>query len=83
VAIKEQLFNLELFNSDFAAFPKMVFKKVFDCHCFMRFNDWFCDVEDYRMLQVFLMAINEPVLYCAVPEFYNCSDVAIDLTKTH
>jgi hypothetical protein len=61
----------------------MVFKRVFDCHYFMRFNDWFCDVEDYRMLQAFLTAINEPVLYCAVPEFYNCSDVAIDLTKTH
>jgi hypothetical protein len=81
MAMEKHLFNLKLFSHDFAVFPKMVFNKVFDHHYFMRFNDWFHDPEDYRMLQIFLTAINEPVLYCSVPAFYDCPDVAINLAK--
>jgi hypothetical protein len=76
-------FDLGLFNSDYAVFPKMVFKKVFECHYFMKFNDWFNAVEDYQILQILLAAINEPILSCAVPEFYDCPDVVIDLTQSH
>ncbi len=30
-----------------------------------------------------MQAINEPWLYCAVPDFYNCPDLKIDSNKTH
>ncbi len=81
--MKEKLFNLHLFNLNKTVFPKMVFKKKFDTHLFMNLEDWFNQKEDYRDLQCFLQAINEPYLYCAVPDVYNCEDLKFDITKTH
>jgi hypothetical protein len=81
--MKEKLFNLELFNPQTTAFPKMVFKQQFDTYLFMNLEDWFNNAEDYHDLQCFLQAINEPYLYCAAPDFYNCPDLKIDITKSH
>jgi hypothetical protein len=81
--MKKTLFNLDIFSLEKTAFPKMVFKKKFDTHLFMNLEDWFSNAEDYRDLQCFLQAINEPYLYCAVPDFYNCPDLKIDSTKSH
>jgi hypothetical protein len=81
--MKKTLFNLELFNLKRAVFPKMVFKKKFDTHLFMNLEDWFNNAEDYRDLQCFLQAINEPYLYCSVPDIYNCPDIKIEITKSH
>jgi hypothetical protein len=81
--MKNKLFNLDLFNPDFAVFPKMVFKERFEHYYFMTFNDWFHQAFDYKMLQMFLEAINEPYLYCAVPDFYNCPTIKIDVSKSH
>ncbi len=80
---KEKLFNLHLFSKSKTAFPHMVFKTKFDCHLFMNIEDWFHNEQDYRDLQCFLEAINEPFLYCAVPEIYNCADLKIDIKSTH
>ncbi|MFM2266821.1 MAG: hypothetical protein RL757_262, partial [Bacteroidota bacterium] len=81
--MKKKLFNLPLFNPNTTVFPKMVFKKKFDAHLFMNLEDWFNNEEDYRDLQCFLQAINEPYLYCAVPDCYHCSDLKFDISKTH
>jgi hypothetical protein len=81
--MKKTLFNLDLFSLEKTAFPRMVFKKKFDTHLFMNLEDWFNNAEDYHDLQCFLQAINEPYLYCAVPDFYNCPDFKIDITKSH
>ncbi|MEY4904024.1 MAG: hypothetical protein RLZZ292_1839 [Bacteroidota bacterium] len=81
--MKEKLFNLELFSPEFAVFPKMVFKQQFDYHYFLTFNDWFDDAYEYKMLQMFLEAINEPFLYCAVPDFEQCPTLKIDVSKSH
>jgi hypothetical protein len=81
--MKNKLFNLNLFSLEHTVFPKMVFKKKFDTHLFMNLEDWFDNAEDYRDLQCFLQAINEPYLYCAVPDFYNCPDLKIAVTKSH
>jgi hypothetical protein len=77
--LKEKLFNLPLFNPNFAVFPQQVFKENFDYHYFLDFNDWFSHQEGFTALKVFLEAINEPYLYCAVPEIYNCPDLKIDM----
>jgi hypothetical protein len=77
------LFNLELFNPKTTVFPKMVFKKKFDTHLFMNLEDWFSNAEDYRDLQCFLQAINEPFLYCAVPNFHKIPDLKFDISKSH
>jgi hypothetical protein len=81
--IKAQLFNLPLFNPDTAVFPQQVFKQPFDEYLLMNLEDWFNNEEDYNCLCHFLKAINEPYLYCAVPDFYGCPDLKIDITKTH
>ncbi len=81
--MKEKLFNLHLFNPKFAVFPQQVFKEKFDFHYFMYFNGWFNDAPDFDLLRVFLEAINEPFLYCSVPDFYNCPDIAIDMSLGH
>ena len=81
--MKNKLFNLHLFNPDTTVFPKMVFKKKFDTHLFMNLEDWFNNEEDYRDLQCFLQAINEPYLYCAIPDAYKCSDLKIENTVSH
>jgi hypothetical protein len=81
--MKEKLFNLHLFSPKYSVFPKMVFKEKFDYHYFMVFNDWFDAYEDFDMLRVFMEAINEPYLYCAVPDFYNCPDLKIDISIGH
>jgi hypothetical protein len=81
--MKEKLFNLPLFNPEFAVFPKMVFKEVFDYHYFMFSNHWFDSEEDFNMLRIFMEAINEPYLYCAVPDFDNCPDLKIDMSLGH
>lgn len=80
---KEKLFNLHLFNKSKMVFPEMVFKTKFDCHLFMNIEDWFNNEDDYKDLQCFLEAINEPFLYCAVPEIYNCVDLKIDIKTNH
>jgi hypothetical protein len=79
--IKNQLFNLELFNPDFAVFPKQVFKEKFDEYLFMNLEDWFNNENDFNCLHFFLEAINEPYLYCAVPAHHNLSDLKIDHNK--
>lgn len=81
--MKEKLFNLPLFSPKFSVFPKMVFNEKFDYHCFMVFNDWFDTFEDFDMLRVFMEAINEPYLYCSVPDFYNCPDLKIEMRLGH
>jgi hypothetical protein len=81
--IKTQLFNLHLFNPDFTVFPQQVFKEPFDEYAFMNLEDWFNNEDDYNCLRYFLQAINEPYLYCAVPEYCNCPDLKIDTTKNH
>ncbi len=81
--MKNKLFNLALFSRETTAFPKMVFKKKFDTHLFMNLEDWFNNAEDYRDLQCFLQAINEPYLYCAVPDCYDCPDFRIEISKSH
>jgi hypothetical protein len=81
--MKEKLFNLHLFNPKFAVFPKMVFKEAFDYHYFMDFNHWFDSEEDFNMLRIFMEAINEPNLYCAVPDFDNCPDLKIEMCLGH
>lgn len=79
--IKNQLFDLELFKPDFAVFPKQVFKEKFDEYLFMNLEDWFNNEDDFNCLHFFLEAINEPFLYCAVPEFYQLTDLKIDHKK--
>jgi hypothetical protein len=79
--IKNQLFNLELFNSDFAVFPNQVFKEKFDEYLFMNLEDWFNNEDDFNCLHFFLEAVNEPFLYCAVPEFYKIPDLKINHAK--
>ncbi len=81
--MKEEIFNLELFNPKLTVFPKMVFKKKFDTHLFMNLEDWFNNADDYRDLQCFMQAINESYLYCAVPNFHNCPDLKWDISKSH
>jgi hypothetical protein len=81
--IKTQLFNLHLFNPDFTVFPKQVFKEPFDEYVFMNLEYWFNNEGGYNCLRHFLQAVNEPYLYCAVPDFYNCPDLKIDSNKTH
>jgi hypothetical protein len=81
--MKNKLFNLTLFNGKTTVFPKMVFKKKFDMHLFMNLEDWFNNAEDYRDLQCFMQAINEPFLYCAVPNFYKFPDLKWDISKSH
>jgi hypothetical protein len=83
LTMKKALFNLELFNPKTTVFPKMVFKKKFDTHLFMNLEDWFNNAEDYNDLQCFMQAINEPYLYCAVPDFYNFPDLKFDISKSH
>jgi hypothetical protein len=78
--LKEKIFNLHLFNQKFAVFPQQVFREIFDFHYFMNFNDWFSHEDDFIALKIFLEALNEPYLYCAVPEFYNCPDLKIDMS---
>jgi hypothetical protein len=81
--IKAQLFNLHLFNPDTAVFPQQVFKEPFDECLLMNLEDWFNNEEDYNCLRHFLQAINEPYLYCAVPDFYGCPNLKIDTNKAH
>jgi hypothetical protein len=83
LTIKKALFNLELFNQKTTVFPKMVFKKKFDMHLFMNLEDWFSNPEDYRDLQCFMQAINEPFLYCSVPNFHKIPDLTFDISKSH
>jgi hypothetical protein len=83
LTIKKTLFNLELFNPKTTVFPKMVFNKKFDTHLFMNLEDWFDNAEDYRDLQCFMQAINEPFLYCAVPDFHKMPDLKFDISKSH
>jgi hypothetical protein len=83
IAMKNALFNLDLFNPEKTAFPRMVFNKKFDTHLFMNLQDWFHDAEDYHDLQCFMQAINEPYLYCSVPDCYNCPDIKFDISKSH
>jgi hypothetical protein len=83
LTIKKALFNLELFNPKTTVFPKMVFKKKFDMHLFMNLEDWFRNPEDYRDLQCFMQAINEPFLYCSVPNFHKIPDLTFDISKSH
>jgi hypothetical protein len=83
LTMKKALFNLELFNPKITVFPKMVFKKKFDTHLFMNLEDWFNNVEDYRDLQCFMQAINEPFLYCSVPDFHKMPDLTFDISKSH
>jgi hypothetical protein len=79
--IKNQLFDLELFNPDFSVFPKQVFKEKFDEYLFMNLEDWFNNEADFNCLHFFLEAINEPHLYCSVPEFFQLPDLKIDHNK--
>ncbi len=78
---KNELFNLHLFNPDFAVFPQQVFKEKFDEYLFMNLEDWFNNEADFNCLHFFLEAINEPKLYCAVPEYYQLPDLKIDHSK--
>jgi hypothetical protein len=80
--VKQQLFNLHLFNPDYTVFPQQVFKQRFDEYWFMNLEDWFNNEEDYNCLKVFMQAINEPYLYCSAPDFYHCPDVKIDIHNT-
>jgi hypothetical protein len=41
------------------------------------------NAEDYRDLQCFMQAINEPLLYCAVPDFHKMPDLKFDISKSH
>ncbi len=79
--IKNQLFNLHLFNPDFAVFPDQVFKEKFDEYIFMNLEDWFNNADDFNCLHFFLEAINEPFLHCAVPEYYKLPNLKIDHAK--
>jgi hypothetical protein len=81
--MKNKLFNLKLFTPEVAVFPKQVFKKKFDVHLFMNLEDWFNNAEDYNDLRCFLEAINEPYLYCAVPDCFGCPDFRIETSKKH
>lgn len=81
--VKQQLFNLHLFNSDYTVFPQQVFKQPFDEYWFMNLEDWFNNETDYDCLRHFLQAINEPYLYCAVPGYCDCPDVKVEVSKTH
>jgi hypothetical protein len=79
--IKNRLFNLELFNPDFAVFPQQVFKGKFDKYLFMNLEDWFNNEDDFNCLHFFLESVNEPYLYCSMPGFYNLPDIKIDHRK--
>jgi hypothetical protein len=81
--MKNKLFNLNLFNPKTTVFPKMVFRKKFDKYLFMNLEDWFNNAEDYRDLQCFMQAINEPYLYCSVPNFLKIPDLVFDISKSH
>jgi hypothetical protein len=83
ITMKKALFNLELFNPKTTVFPKMVFRKKFDTHLFMNIEDFFNNAEDFRDLQCFMQAINEPYLYCAVPDFLKIPDLKFDISKSH
>jgi hypothetical protein len=80
---KAALFNLSLFNPNFAVFPQQVFKEPFDEYLFMNLEDWFNNESDYNFLCFFLQANNEPYLHCAVPNLYHCPDLKIDITAPH
>jgi hypothetical protein len=79
--VKNQLFNLQLFNPDFTVFPQQVFKEKFDEYWFMNLEDWFNNEDDFHCLCMFLQTINEPILSCAVPAFHNIPAIKIDTTK--
>jgi hypothetical protein len=81
--MKKTLFNLKLFNPKTTAFPKMVFNKKFDTHLFMNLEDWFNNAEDFNDLRCFMQAINEPYLYCSVPDFYKYPDLKFDMSQSH
>jgi hypothetical protein len=79
--MKNKLFNLELFNPDSTVFPNQVFKEKFDEYLFMNLEDWLNNENDFNCLHFFLEAINEPYLYCSVPECYQLPDLKIDHNK--
>jgi hypothetical protein len=80
-SLKRQLFNLELFNPKITVFPQQVFKEKFDEYLFMNLEDWFNDEDDFNCLHFFLEAINEPLLFCSVPDHHNMLDLVIDHNK--
>jgi hypothetical protein len=81
--IAQALFDLELFRPRVTAFPQQVFRKKFDRHLFLHFNDWFHDAADYQQLQQFVKLLGDEFFYMAAPHFYLLNPVKFSVNCSH
>jgi hypothetical protein len=81
--IERRLFNLDLFDTETAVFPRQVFNHRFDSYRFMGFNDWFHTAEDYNSLISFLNFIGETNFYASCPPPFLVNPVAFTIDATH
>ncbi len=81
--IERRLFDLDLFNTERAVFPRQAFKRRFDSYRFMIFNDWFHSLEDYDSLITFLKSIGENTFYASCPPPFLVNPVAFTIDATH
>lgn len=81
--IERRTFNLDLFNTECAVFPRQVFNHHFDSYRFMVFNDWFNAADDYNNLISFLKSIGETNFYASCPHPFLVNPVAFTSDATH
>lgn len=81
--IERRIFNLDLFNTECAVFPRQVFNHRFDSYRFMVFNDWFNAAADYGSLISFLNFIGETDFYASCPHPFLVNPVAFTSEATH
>lgn len=80
---ERRVFNLDLFNTETAVFPRRVFNRHFDSYRFMIFDDWFHTADDYGSLISFLNSIRETNFYASCPPPFLVNPVAFTSKATH
>lgn len=81
--IAKSLFRIDLFSPQSALFSQQVFHKNFNKYLFLDFNDWFCDDEDYKRLQLFCQEVKETSFVSDAPSFYLLNPVRFSIDCTH
>jgi hypothetical protein len=77
------LFSLDLFNPQFAVFPRHVFSTKFDAYRFLHFNDWFDRQDDFDYLIEFIELAGESEFFAACPPFCLLSPVKFSVDCSH
>jgi hypothetical protein len=81
--IVKQLFVCDEFPPGVAIFPRQVFRKAFDTHLFLTFNDWFDNSIDHQYLQSFVRLLGDKFYYADVPSCYLLNPVKFSVDCSH